>query len=209
MSRRNVWTVVILVGGYVLLQAVADIGATRLVQIGSATMPAGTFVFALTFTWRDLLHRRLGREWARAAIVAAGALNIVQAGYLWAVAQLPAPAFYAHAEAWGAIFALVPAITLGSIAAEVVSELVDTEVYHALRRGPRWLAVLASNAVALPLDSLLFGTLAFTLLPLVFGGGSLALGDSLALVRGQIVWKAAVTVVSLPLIYAVRGRAAD
>lgn len=206
MKRTTVWTIVILIGAYVICQAIADVGATKFVQLGAITMPAGTFIFALTFTLRDLIHKRLGKEWARAAIVGAGLFNILQAFYLAGAAALPAPVWFAEqSAAWTTIFSIVPAITLGSIVAEIVSELVDTEVYHLTseHHWPQWSTVLASNAVSLPLDSLIFGLLAFVLLPPIFGGDSVPFLVALGLVAGQVLWKGVVTVVSLPLIYLV------
>lgn len=208
MNKKNIWTIVALVGGYILCQAVADIGATKLVTLAGVTLPAGTFIFAITFTLRDLVHKRLGKEWARAAIFCAGVFNILQAFYLALMARLPSPEYFGAAEAWGQIFAIVPAITLGSIIAEVVSELVDTEVYHwwrlRLSRLPQWTSVLASNAVSLPLDSLIFGTFAFVLLPPLFGSAALPFGTAMSVVGGQIIWKAVVTLISMPGIYLVK-----
>ena len=208
MEKRNIWTVVALVGGYILCQAIADIGATKLVSVAGIVVPAGTFIFAVTFTLRDLVHKRLGKEWAQAAIICAGAFNVLQALYLAIMAKLPSPSYYQLSEPWGEIFAIIPAITIGSIAAEVVSELVDTEVYHWWMRRfgqlPQWTRVVVSNLVSLPLDSLIFGTLAFVILPPIFGGEALPLSTAMGVAGGQIIWKALVTVVSMPGIYLVK-----
>jgi uncharacterized integral membrane protein (TIGR00697 family) len=209
-NKRSVWAIVALVGTYILCQAVADIGATRLVEVAGIVIPAGTFIFAVTFTLRDLLHKRLGKEWARAAIVVAGCLNVVQAAYLAFIGGLPTPAFYPFGETWSAIFAIVPAVTIASIIAEVVCQLVDTEIWAFWRQRldslPQWTAVLASNLVSLPLDSFIFGTLAFVVLPRVVGGDALPFGVAMSLVGGQIVFKAIVTAISLPTIYLVKER---
>lgn len=208
MSKRSIWTIVFLVGSYVICQAIADVGATKMVAIAGLVFPAGTFIYAATFTIRDLLHKRLGHDWARAAIVVAGILNIVQAAYLGMAARLPFPPFFQIGDAWAAVFALVPAITIGSITAEVVSELTDTEIYQLWwskrPNAPQWTRVLVSNVVSLPLDSFIFGFLAFYALPPVFGGQAMPFMGAMQAVGGQIIWKAAVTVVSLPLIYTVR-----
>jgi uncharacterized integral membrane protein (TIGR00697 family) len=164
----------------------------------------------LTFTIRDVIHKRLGKEWARAAIISAALLNILMAGYLAIVAVLPYPPFFELGEAWGAIFAIIPAITIASIVAEVVSESTDTEIYHLVKTRreswPQWTRVLLSNAVALPLDSLVFAGLAFILLPPLFGGDSLPLAALGPIVAGQVIFKAIVTLVSMPLIYTVPDR---
>jgi len=211
--NRTAWAVVAVVGAYVACQAIADVGATKMILLGGVVLPAGSLVFALTFTIRDLVHKRLGKSWAQAAIVTAAVVNICQALFFSAMARIPAPDFFEHGEAWAAIFAIVPSITVASITAELVSELIDTEVYHAiwtkLPRVPQWVRVLVSNAVSLPVDSFVFGVLAFVVLPRVFGGDVLPVGAALAVVGGQIVYKALVTVVSLPGIYLVREKPHD
>jgi len=208
MKKKEIWIIVALVGGYILCQAIADIGATKLVTIANTAVPSGTFIFAITFTLRDILHKRLGKEWAKAAIFCAGIFNILQALYLASMAKLPSPEYFGLGEAWGQIFGIVPAITLGSIIAEVVSELVDTEVYHWWRsqfsKFPQWTSVLASNVISLPLDSLIFGCLAFVLLPPIFGGEAMSFSIAMGLVSGQIIWKALLTVLSMSGIYLVK-----
>lgn len=211
MSKTTIRAIVLLVGTYVMAQAIADIGATKLIEIGGVVMPGGTFIFALTFTLRDMIHKRLGREWARTAIFTAAALNILLAVYMMIIARLPSPDFFALGESWNAIFAIVPAITIGSIAAELVSELTDTEVYHFWKTKfphlPQWTRVIASNFVSLPIDSIVFTALAFVLLPPLFGAESVPLAQAIGRVAsGQILYKAVVTLISLPLIYTVEDR---
>ena len=91
MKNRNIYAITVLVGIYVTLQLIADVAAVKIVDIWGITMPAGTFIFALTFTWRDMLHKRLGKEWARAAIITAAAANLLMAFYfLFAIELNPA-----------------------------------------------------------------------------------------------------------------------
>lgn len=207
-TRRSIWAVVGLVGTYLVCQMIADIGATKMVEIAGVTFPAGTFVFAVTFTVRDMVHRRLGRTWARISIAAAALFNIFMSAYLMLAAWLPAPAWFQLGDAWNSIFQIVPAITIGSIAAEFFSESVDTEVYHFWRHKlpklPLWSAVFASNAVSLPLDSLIFAVLGFVILPPLFGAEGVSFAVAWGIVAGQILWKGVVTVASLPLIYLTR-----
>ena len=211
MSKTVIRAIVILIGTYIMAQAIADIGATKLIEIGGVVMPGGTFIFALTFTLRDMIHKRLGREWARMAIFTAAALNVLLAVYMLMLSRLPSPEFFALGDSWNAIFAIVPAITIGSIVAELASELTDTEVYHFWKTrfpaAPQWSRVLVSNAVSLPIDSIVFTLLAFVLLPPVFGAEAMPFGAAVTrIASGQILYKAAVTVLSLPLIYTVEDK---
>lgn len=207
----SVWSIVLLIGTYIACQLIADIGATKFVEIAGVVMPAGTFVFALSFTLRDMIHKRLGKDWAKAAIISAAGLNIFLSGYLWIMSLLDAPVWFALGDSWNAIFAIVPAITLGSIAAELISQLTDTGIYtlwvNKFPRAPQWTRVLASNFVSIPVDSVVFSVLAFTFLPAVFGAESMPFMSALVrIASGQILFKAIVTLVSLPLIYLVRDR---
>ena len=198
-DKRTIWLVVGLVSGYIMLQLVADVAAAKIIEVWGLTMPAGTFIFALTFTWRDMLHKRLGKEWARAAIVMAALCNLVMVVYFLFTIELPPAVFWENQDAFETTLGITWRIALASIAAEVVSEMLDTEVYHALiRRVPaqhQYLRVLGSNTVSLPVDSLIFATLAF--------GGTMGLSALWGVIKGQIVFKALVTVVSLPGIYTV------
>jgi len=106
------------------------------------------------------------------------------------------------------VFAWVPSITIASIMAEMLSQWVDTEIYdlwvRKVTRRFQWSRVVVSNAFGLVVDSVTFGTLAFTILPLVFGGDVLPIYASLTLGFGQIIYKGIVTIVSIPLIYTVK-----
>lgn len=211
MTKRQVWTIVTLIGAYVVCQIIADVAATKFVELRGVVMPAGSIVFALTFTLRDMIHKRLGKEWARAAIVTAAGLNLFLSGYMWLMVKLPAPVWFGLSDAWGNIFALVPAITLGSICAEMLSELTDTEVYHFWKSRfvnlPQWTRVAASNLVSIPLDSLVFSLLAFAILPPLFGSDGMSAWDAITRVTGgQVLYKSAVTLVSLPGIYLVKEK---
>jgi uncharacterized integral membrane protein (TIGR00697 family) len=91
-------------------------------------------------------------------------------------------------------------IVVASIIAEVIAELIDTEVYSAWvqRFGMRhqWGRVLASNAVAVPIDSVVFAVVAFAgVVPANIVG---------EIILTNIVVKGLVTMGSIPLIYSVR-----
>jgi len=95
--------------------------------------PAGVYFAGLAFTFRDLVHERLGVAGAIVAIILGALLS-------W----------------W-----ISPAFALASATAFLFSELCDLAVYAPLRQR-HWLgAVMASNVVGLVVDSALFLWLAF------------------------------------------------
>lgn len=212
LKEEAVVIAVVLVSAYVGAQMLADIGSLKIANAFGWAVDAGTFVYPFTFTLRDLIHKRLGKRAARATIVMAAAVNLVMAGYLWLVGAMPAdPAWAEWAgasvtldEAFRRVLSPAWTIVIASIVAELVSELLDTEVYHLwtlkITKRFQWARVLVSNAASVPLDSLVFSWLAF----------GLGLGMPAAEVW-QIFWfnvaiKGAVTLLSLPAIYLVKER---
>ena len=80
-----------------------------------------------------------------------------------------------------------------------MAEFTDGEVYQRWvdRAGDRWQwgRVLSSNAIAIPVDSLLFTTIAF--------GGVLPIAVVISIFWSNIIVKGATTIFSIPLIYLV------
>ncbi|MVN85771.1 VUT family protein [Deinococcus sp. HMF7620] len=102
-------------------------------------LSVGTIFFAAVFTLRDRIHRAGGLKAVYIAIAAALVVNTAAA----LVTDTP----------WRFIGASFLAILVG--------ELADTAVYQRLIQRSWWTRVLASNAVSVPLDSILFTLLAF------------------------------------------------
>src|SRR3989338_879644 len=128
---------IILAGVYIFLQMAADIAAAKVIVLGKIVMDAG-IIYSLTFTWRDLIHKQLGKKAAQTAIILAGVINVLMVLYFWFVVKLPAESSWAALggqKAFEFIFGIVPRIVIASIIAEIVSELIDTEVYHRWTKG--------------------------------------------------------------------------
>ncbi len=191
----------VLIAAYIGAQMVADIASLKIGVVAGLAVDMGTFIYPVTFTLRDLVHKLLGRRAARTLIVAAAAINLAMAAYLWFAAAVPADASWGLDAAFRAVLAPVWRIVLASIVAEVASELADTEVYHRIMpRTPRrlWLRVLASNGVSVPLDNVIFAVGAF--------GWLLPWAAVWQIFVVNLAVKFAVTLVSLPWIYLVPVR---
>jgi hypothetical protein len=194
---------VIAVASYATAQMLADVASVKIGSVGGYAVDMGTFVYPLTFTLRDLVHKTLGRGNARVLIVTCGVINVVMAAYLWWVARVPSDSAWGLGAEFARVMTPVGRIVAASIAAEVLSELADTEVYHwfvtRVTTRHQWARVLVSNAVSIPLDSLLFSVLAFASL----GGLAGLPWDSVAEIFAfNVAVKGAMTLLSLPLIYA-------
>lgn len=126
--------------------------------------PSGVLAIGSALVLRDLVQRRLGVEWALAAI-ALGAL----------LSGLVAP----------------PSLMLASVVAFTLSETADFAVFTPLQRRGLVLAVAASGAIGIMVDSVLFLSLAF---------------GSLDFLWGQMIGKMWALLMALPLIHLLRVR---
>ena len=124
--------------------------------------PSGVLAVGLALVLRDVVQRCLGPAWGLGAIAAGTVLSL-----------LIAP----------------PSLVLASGAAFLLSELADFAVYTPLQRRGLLLAVLASSAAGLVVDSLVFLLLAF---------------GSLDFLAGQVVGKTWAVLASVPFIRLLR-----
>ncbi len=199
------------VGAYVGAQVIADVTSLKIGVLGGRAVDMGTFVYPITFTLRDVVHKALGRRAARTLVLTAAAVNLFMALYLQWAAAAPSDPSYVLGPEFEAVLAPLWRITVASILAEVVSELADTEVYHWFVRRVttrhQWARVAVSNAVSVPLDNVIFAVGAFGALP--------GLADHALTLPWEVVWdiflvnltvKALVSAASLPLIYVTPDR---
>ncbi len=193
---------VLVISAYIAAQMLSDILSLKIAWVAGFSIDAGTFIYPFTFTLRDLVHKSLGRSAARTVIVAAGVINLVMAGLFAFAAWLPPDPTWSLQREFAAVLTPVWRIVIASIVAEVVAEFIDTEIYHLwvtrITRRYQWMRVLTSNAVSVPLDSLIFCWGAF--------GGVLPAATVWSIFWANVLLKGAVTLASLPGIYVVRGQ---
>lgn len=152
------------------------IGRYGIVPIGfGLTAPAGVYFVGLAFGLRDALHELAGRGWVLAAVLCGSALS-------WALAE-------AVTLSDGVVLASAGRVALASAVAFGLSELADYALYSPLRERNWPVAVVVSNLAGAVVDSALFLWLAF---------------GSLAHVQGQLVGKAYMIALALPLVWGVR-----
>ncbi len=126
----------------------------------------GTFIFGITFTQRDRMHSR-GRPFVYKVIFLSAILNLI---FLWSFKHFWGPPLVAWLEfadnlwlrdGFGNLVASSTRVFIASFVAIILAEATDTEVYHRLRHRSWLVRVSRSNAVSIPLDSMLFNLIAF------------------------------------------------
>lgn len=189
-------------GAYVAAQMLSDVASLKVISFAGYAVDAGTLIYPFTFTLRDLIHKVGGKSAARTVILMAAVINLFMAGFFGLVSWWPADQVTGPQLEFGNVLSPVWGIVVASIAAEVISELIDTEAYTMwVRRFAgrlQWGRVLASNAVAVPVDSAVFVGLAT-----LFGVFVTEVAWSIFWVN--VVLKGVVTLVSIPWIYLVRA----
>ena len=139
-------------------------------------LSVGTFLFGVVFSLRDRVHCN-GYRWAWGTVIVAALTNLILS--------------------W---FGAIPvSIVIASFLAILISEGIDTEIFQRSRLS--WLGkVYASNAVSVPVDSVLFVSIAF-LVP-----GIMPIDTGLRLMLGQTLTKYAIAAVTgLGLVKTLRG----
>ena len=200
---------IVIVSIYIAAQMLSDIAslkiafiAVKIAFIDGFSIDAGTFIYPITFTLRDLVHKRLGKSTARTVIMVAAGVNLFMALFFQFAAWLPEDTDWGKGSEFAAILGPVWRIVIASIIAEVVAELIDTEVYHywvnRITRRYQWTRVLVSNGISIPVDSLIF----------CWGAFGFALPHSVvwSIFFANVIVKNLVTIVSLPGIYLVEER---
>jgi len=193
---------IVVISLYIAAQLLSDIASLKITLVAGFSMDAGTFIYPLTFTIRDLVHKRLGKQVARSVILLAAGINLFMALFLHFTAWLPQDPSWGLGREFAAVLGPVWRIVIASIVAEVISELIDTEIYHLWQKRItekfQWMRVLSSNAVSIPVDSLIFCWGAF--------GFVLPHDVVWSIFYANVIVKGAVTIVSLPAIYLVKEK---
>jgi uncharacterized integral membrane protein (TIGR00697 family) len=193
---------IVVISLYIAAQLLSDIASLKITLVAGFSMDAGTFIYPLTFTIRDLIHKRLGKQVARTVIILAAGINLFMALFFQFTAWLPQDPSWGLGREFAAVLGPVWRIVIASIVAEVISELIDTEIYHLwktrITEKYQWIRVLSSNAVSIPVDSLIFCWGAF--------GFLLPHEVVWSIFFANVIVKGAVTIVSLPAIYLVKEK---
>jgi len=196
MKKTNL--VITITAAYLLCQIIADVTAVKMVSLFGLAVPAAVFIYALTFTIREA-HKQLGKKATVHLIITAGIVNVLMALYFMFTVALKPAGFWGNQEAYAMIIGVVPRVVTASILAEVASELIDTEIYQRwierFPNAPQWSRVLVSNGISLPIDSVIFVGIAFF--------GTMPINALISVMVGQIIVKAVITIISIPMIYLV------
>jgi uncharacterized integral membrane protein (TIGR00697 family) len=185
---------------FIALVIFSNLGSLRILSLAGLAVDGGTLLYPLTFTARDLLHKKIGAKLVRFVIVLAALINLALFAFVWLVAKLPPDPEVGLQLEYALV--LLPGIRLviGSIIAMTVADLIDTFVYTLVQRkygkSRQWLRVLLSGGVSIPVDTMVFLAIAF--------GGWMPVAVIGEMFVANILVKYAVMVLSFGSIYLVK-----
>jgi uncharacterized integral membrane protein (TIGR00697 family) len=189
----------IVVGAFVALLLISNIGATKLIAFGPLITDGGVFLFPLVYIIGDVLAEVYGWRAARRAIVLAFAMSALAAATFWLVQISPPANDYLHQESFEAVLGFVPRIVLASLLGFLAGQLLNAYVLVRIKQRTKerhlWARLLGSTAVGEFADTLVFCTVAFY--------GIITGQEFLIYVLFGYVYKTLVEVVLLPVTYAV------
>jgi uncharacterized integral membrane protein (TIGR00697 family) len=168
--------------------------------------PAAVLAYALTFTATDVIDEVWGRRAAGYAVLVGFTTQLLVLGYAAFALRLPyAPFSPAGPGEYEAVVGAGANIIVASLAAYALSQTHDVWAFWAWKRltGGRWLWLRnnASTLVSQLIDTAVFITLAFTVIPSLTGGEALPLSVAGQVVLGQYLVKALIALADTPIVY--------
>ncbi|WP_424017327.1 queuosine precursor transporter [Halorientalis pallida] len=174
------------------------------------SLPGAALAYALTFFASDCYAELYGKRAAQVMVNVAFVMNFVLLALVWSTILAPAAPTSIDPTQFRQVLGASTNIVIASLAAYIVSQNWDVIVFHRLREATDgealWLRNIASTASSQLLDTVIFVTLGFLVVPAVLGVGVvLPLPAIVSLIVGQYLLKLLIALVDTPFVYAVVG----
>ena len=186
---------------YVVIGMLSNISSLRIVEVLGISMDAGTLLYPLTFTLRDLIHKKSDKKTALHIVYIGVVMNLLMFIVFFIVSKLPADMLVGEQKEFGQVLVGSWRIVLASIVAMFISEVVDSEIYQWYAekfKKYHFMRVLTSNFISVPLDSIIVTLIAFY--------GVMPNGVLISITLVNIAIKYIITLVTVPSIYLVKEK---
>ncbi|MFP4627041.1 MAG: queuosine precursor transporter [Natronomonas sp.] len=172
-------------------------------------MPGAALAIAVLFLASDCYTELYGKRAAQVLVNVAFAMNFLVLALVWSTIVAPGadPAF---SETFGEVLGASTNIVAGSLLAYLVSQNYDVVVFHRLKEYTHgdhlWFRNIVSTGTSQLLDTVIFVTIAFWILPQYVGmGPELPAGVVASLVVGQYLLKLLIALLDTPFVYLIIG----
>ena len=185
---------------YVVVGMLSNISSLRIIDIFGVSMDAGTLLYPLTFTLRDLIHKKSDKKTAIHIVFTGVAMNLLMFLVFFGVSKLPADMAVGPQKEFGQVLVASWRIILASIVAMFFAEIVDSNIYQWYAdkfKKYQFMRIITSNFVSVPLDSIIVTLIAFY--------GTMPNSVLISITLVNIAIKYGITLITVPSIYFVKG----
>ncbi len=180
----------------------ANIQASKSIELFNLTTTAGSVLYASTFLTTDIISERYGKKYARTAVILGIIINVLWlVGIYLTISFTPSPSDAVN-EGLKTVFNFIPRITLASLVGYVFSQSIDVILYHALwkktgnsKKG-LWIRNNFSTLTSQLIDTIIFVTIAFV--------GTVPTNVFIEIMLTTYLFKAIVALLDTPFAYIAR-----
>ena len=171
-------------------------------------LPGAALAIAVMFFASDCYAELYGKGAAQVLVNVAFVMNFLVLALVWSTILAPAAQSSIDPDTFELVLGASTNIVAGSLIAYLVSQNLDVVVFHAIKEATDgellWLRNIASTATSQFVDTVLFVSIAFWIVPRGVGiGPKLPGAVVVSLVVGQYLLKLLIAVLDTPFVYLV------
>ena len=173
-------------------------------------LPGAALAIAVMFFASDCYAELYGKGAAQVLVNVAFVMNFLVLALVWSTILAPAAQSSIDPDTFELVLGASTNIVAGSLIAYLVSQNLDIVVFHGIKEATDgellWLRNIASTATSQFVDTVLFVSIAFWIVPQAVGiGPKLPGAVVVSLVVGQYLLKLLIAVLDTPFVYLVTG----
>src|SRR5699024_9870085 len=176
---------------------VANIMATKVIDVFGIYAPMGIIVYPITFLSTDTITEVWGKQISKQVILGGLIANIFATVVLQLSTYIPAAPVYELFDAYAQVIGGVPRVAIASIASYYVSQTVAGHLFHKIKQKTngkhQWLRNNVSTMTSQIIDSVVFMSIAFL--------GTVPLRVLLIMMGTQYVMKLIFALADTPFVY--------
>jgi uncharacterized integral membrane protein (TIGR00697 family) len=190
------------VGLFVTFVLLTNTVGVKLFTVGETTLPVSIVWYPLTFLITDIVSEIYGARRARFLVIMGFGMSLVLLGFSLIGIALPVASVYPLQQDYRNIFGPVWRLLFASMAAYLLAQLVDVQLFHFWKRLTRgrhlWLRNNGSTMLSQLVDSVTVNVIFLYHNPTVFTGTA---GDLAGIVLGVYLVKVLIAAADTPLCY--------
>jgi uncharacterized integral membrane protein (TIGR00697 family) len=187
---------------FVTLVVLTNTVGVKLFTAGGMILPVSIIWYPLTFLVTDIVSEIYGARRARFLVIMGFCMSLLLLAFSLIGIALPVASVYPLQQDYQNIFGPVWRLLFASMAAYLLAQLVDVQLFHFWKRLTRgrhlWLRNNGSTMISQLVDSLTVNTIFLYRNPTVFTG---TLGDLMGIILGVYVVKVTIAALDTPLCY--------